>query len=319
MWSLLSNFFDSSEAQTPEKSPATVSKESGETKKQEPKEIQSDLNGRNHAVVDCPGATVAIMAGVTGPIARGGCQAIGRGEWGMTSLVYYSLDPPLKSSSDYKLSLYHAYLRDAILALAYFGKGNATLVIGAHRVNLCRTSRPNVSMAPRGVAYTLLGFSAGAHVDVVGGDSTDRFAWCEILCGTEMRDKLAEASKGKRRLTLDRPFFQTRLLSPMLDCAPQFAVFDPVCSHGILTVDFEKDLKEIYNAVDTLAFRPHQVPFSFITNASLRVHINETILEAVMAQTLAPLAYHDPVLDVCFLRIGPMHMGRYESAVFRKE
>jgi hypothetical protein len=309
----MSNFFDSSGPRIYEKSHAPEPQEMHETK-----EIQ-----RGTKVVDCIGALATVGTGPEGPLAHGS-EAIGRGEWGITSLVYYSLEPPLKSGSDYKLSLNHTHPGDAILRLIYFGKGKVNLMIGANHCYFSPWGHwlSTIWMTPCHSVHLLVN-SGTPHIEVCGGDPSDRVVWCEILCDTANRERLQELSKETHTLPSNHPVFQSRLLAPMLDCVPHFIDFEPAYSQGILTVDFGKDFgkeygKESNNAIDSLAFRPHQVPFSFRINSVCRIHINETILKAIMAQTLAPFANYDPVLDVCFLRIGPMHMG-HESIMFRKE
>ncbi len=97
---------------------------------------------------------------------------------------------------------------------------------------------------------------------------------------------------------------------------PSHRDFDPSSSHGILTVDFERE--EFVGAIDTLAFKPTQAPFSFVINGHSRVDIDEILVEGIMTQCLAPSAYYDPLLDVCFLRLGVLDLGRYAECRFKK-
>jgi len=271
----------------------------------------------------CYGALVPLYAEV------GGMGAAGK-DWCPTSHTYFTVTTNLT-----KISLSHACSGDALKSLVYFGKGTPVLVIDTYalvpddRVSFPLTrhpTRPDVwFLDTRTFMIKLVGRCPALVIECSDASTNDEhcIVWEEILAGCDIRNQIIE----KKADLVIRPFFPNTGIHPCildfqatLDCGNLLSkAFDPTTSRGTLTVDFDRDFKDANAVIDALAFKPTQVPFRFIINGSDRVWVNEDLLEAIMAQTLTPSAYYDPILDVCYLKLGVLHMEQYVELLFRKD
>ena len=245
-------------------------------------------------------------------------------DWRPTSHTYFTITTNLA-----KISLNHPYSGDALKSLVYFGRGKPVLVMGADgkaRFPLtAHPSRPTLLVLDTTTFMLNLVYYCPTLViecDDASRDDEHRIVWEEILVDIDIHNQLAEKDAD---LAI-RPFFSNTGLYPeVLDLQATFKcgnlwykAFDPTTSRGTLTVDFDRDFKHAEAVIDSLAFKPTQVPFRFIINGHDRVWVDEALLEAIMAQTLTPSAHYDPILDVCYLKLGPLHLGRYDELIFCK-
>lgn len=201
----------------------------------------------------------------------------------------------------------------------YLGKGKPILVVGKDRFYFSPSkARPDVHILQKPIVL----HQAATYLEVEWNDEEgfhedERLMWVEFLLGREEREALVSV-EGTPEINLNGLLFPPQTMESV--AIERFGSCRPSLSHGLLALDFERDLtKETGGAFSTLAFRPSQAPFSFHINGILRFQVDSDVLEGIVSQGFAPWAYYDEVLDLCFVLLGPIHLGRYESIYFRKD
>lgn len=221
---------------------------------------------------------------------------------------------------------------DILRSIVYLGCGQAALVIcptEGGKINIPlrqRTGYPCVFYWDR-KGFLTGGISAfgytEAWVEAAGGSPQDRIVFEVQLLSNDTRDRVAKSGElftlrwGPEYDVHLRPSTREAFL---LHGDPEHAgkEFAPEYAQAIIPVVFGVNHGQKLAAIDTIAFRPADVPFKMVINGEPRLIIDDYILKAILSGCLAPSCSYDPTFDQCFTCIGPILLEFYESIVFEK-